>query len=327
MRQDDVPVEVTLAWSDERLETAMRALLHRDARPGLALLAATRSDPHRRALYVEVLGSVGEHALRDLRALAQEGEDPDRWLLLGAALSSAAASARGADIISRTSDEQIEGMLNLAGHARTALRRAAHLAPADPVPWSELFRCAMGAVEHDRELDEVFAQVERRAPDLYNANIWRLVSLTRKWYGSQEQALTYARGRTEPLPAGHPLWALVAYAHIEGLVDLTMRGNVLSRFWRYTRYTSNKTVRAEVDAASDRLLADAHRFADHPATRPAHQAFATFYYQATVPERARPHLERGGPRPAVMPWGYFGDHAEVFAVARKEAGLPDPATG
>lgn len=327
MRQDGTPVEVTLAWSDERLETAMRALLHRDARPGLALLAVTRSDPHRRALYVDVLGSVGKHALGELQALAQAGEDPDRWLLLGAALSSAAASARGDAVISRTSDGQIQGMLHFAEHARTALRRAARLAPNDPVPWSELFRCAMRAVEHDRELAEVSAEIERRAPDLYGANISRLVSLTLKWYGSQDQVLAYARTRTAALPPGHPLWALVAYAHIEGLVEVGMRGNVFARIWRSIRYPSNKAVRAEVDAASDRLLADAHRFADHPATKPAHQAFAAFYFQATVPDRARPHLELGGPRPAVMPWGYWGDHAKLFALARRKAGLPDLAAG
>ncbi|GIJ49838.1 hypothetical protein Val02_67240 [Virgisporangium aliadipatigenens] len=315
------PVEVTLAWSDERLEAAMRALTRRDARPALAALAATRDDPHRRALYIEVLGTAGESALHELRTLAKEHEDPDRWLLLGAALASAAASARGADVISRTSEEQIEGMLELGGHARRALRTAARLAPADPVPWSVLLGCAMGAVEHDGELDQIYAEVRRRSTDLYPAEITRLMSLTRKWYGSQQQAVDFARAGTAHLPPGHPLWALVAFAHVEGMVDISMRGNAITRFWRFARFTSDKRIRAEVDAAADRLLVDPRTFADHPATLSAHQVFAAFYYVTSVPERARPHLERGGPRPAYLPWVYFGEQAETFALARKEAGL------
>lgn len=112
--------------------------------------------------------------------------------------------------------------------------------------------------------------------------------------------------------------ALVAYARIEGLVEVGMRGNVIARVWRSIRYPSNKAVRAEVDAASVRLLADAHRFADHPATKPAHQASAAFYLQATVPDRARPYLFSfivssryarrvgGGGRACIESGGYSG---------------------
>jgi hypothetical protein len=87
-------------------------------------------------------------------------------------------------------------------------------------------------------------------------------------------------------------------------------------------YLSKKEVRTEVDAASDRLLAGADQYADHPWSMAAHQVFAALYQDIPAHERARPHLERGGPRPMPWPWGYFGDEVEKFAAARKgmEAG-------
>jgi hypothetical protein len=214
-------------------------------------------------------------------------------------------------------------MLNLAEQGRKALRRAAELAPEDPVPWSVLLHCVSGSTDDPGELDEIFARVQELGPDLYSANQVRLGALTRKWYGSQEQALAFARERTQDLPPGHPLLALVASVHIEGMIDGGMRGNVIGRIWRTMRYLSKKEVRAEVDAASDRLLAGADQYADHPWSMAAHQVFAALYQDIPAHERARPHLERGGPRPMPWPWGYFGDEVEKFAAARKAAGLAE----
>jgi hypothetical protein len=320
---DERLAELNLAWSDPRLEAALHPLLRREPRPALDLLGATRGDADRRELYADVLGGAGQHALAELRAAAQEAaaDDPDRWLLLGASLSAAAWTARGAAVIEHTSDQQIGSMTSLAAQARRALGRAAELAPADPVPWSEHLRCAQAVVDDDRELDEIFARLQRLGPDLYSANQVRLGTLTRKWYGRQEQALAFARGRARDLPPGHPLLALIASVHIEGLVDEGMRGNVIGRIWRSIRYLSNKAVRAEVDAASDRLLAGSDRFAAHPWSMAAHQVFATLYNQVPDHDRTRPHLQRGGPRPMPWPWGYFGDAAQQFTAARKAAGF------
>jgi hypothetical protein len=49
--------------------------------------------------------------------------------------------------------------------------------------------------------------------------------------------------------------ALTAYAHIEGYLDGNMRGNVVRRLWRLMRYFKDTSVRAEIDAGSQRMLA------------------------------------------------------------------------
>jgi hypothetical protein len=317
-----LPNDVDRDWVDDDLARAARAVLVGDCQPALDLLAVSRGDVQRRELYAGVLGAVGQRRRADLREMVEVDDgDADRWLLLGSALIAAAWTARGADVADRMTPDQVDGLVELSGQARTALRRAVKLDPDDAVPWSVLMRCALGAPEEPEEVGRAFARATRLAPQLFGAHCSRLTSLTRKWYGSMPEAFAFARERTADLPPGHPLHALIALAHIEGWVDGAMRGNVVGRVWRTMRYFKNAGVRAEVDAASDRLLAGADDFTDHGSSMSAHQMFAALYHEAEDPMRLRPHLERGGPGPTTWPWGYFGDHIEVYAAARTAAGL------
>jgi hypothetical protein len=40
-----------------------------------------------------------------------------------------------------------------------------------------------------------------------------------------------------------------------------------------------------------------------------------------VRTKARVHLERGGERPSMWPWGYFGEPLDQLRNARRAAGL------
>ena len=317
-----LPDHLDLAWSDPQLEQALRAMLNGDPQPALALLGTVPKDADRRELYAGVLGEGGQSQLPPLEALAERNPDnPDGWLLLGSALASAAWTARGAAVIEMTSDEQIDGLVRLGKQAREALHRAAELAPTDAAPWSQILRCTLGAPDDDDDCERAFTEVARRAPEMYQANMTRLSSLTAKWYGSQKQALAFARDRTRDLPSGHPLHALIALAHIEGYLEVVTRDNMFGRVWGVLRYW-NKRVRAELDAASDRMLSGTAQFAGHPNSMAAHQVFAAAYRQVSEdPQRCRAHLERSGDRPMQWPWAYFGEHTEEFAAARALAGL------
>jgi hypothetical protein len=74
-----------------------------------------------------------------------------------------------------------------------------------------------------------------------------------------------------------------------------------------------KKQRAEVDAASDRLLAGAD---GHPHSLWAHQIFAMYYYAGLATDRLAPHIARCGERAMRWPWSCFGDAEERFAWAR-----------
>jgi hypothetical protein len=319
---DDGVVEtIDLAWSDPALEVALWALVRGETQPALDLLAATQAELDRRELYVEVLGEAGQKRLADLRQLVnRDSDDVDRWLLYGSAIVNAAWTARGADVAERTTAAQFGGFIELTEQARAALRQAATLAPGDHVVWSSLMHCAHAIPAHDREQREFFAKATRDGQLLYGAHVSMLSSLTRKWYGSQQHVLEFARERTATLPDGHPLHALTAYAHIEGYLDGTMRGSRLARIWRLMRYFNHKVVRAEIAAGSDRLLAS-DAYAAHPRFIAAHQAYAMVFHHAEDERRSAPHLMRSGTRPAYWPWAYFGEPAEEFAKAKRAAGI------
>lgn len=311
-------------WANERVRAARTALVSQDAEPALAMLAEARDHPEWRAHYVGILSGPGEPALPALRAaMSRDPDNPDVCLLIGATLSSAASDARGSDTIDNTSEEQIRGLRFYSGQARQALHRAANLLPSDPVPWCELLSCAMSAREYRGEVDDMWAEIVKRGGDhLYDANRVRLLTLTRKWGGSEKECFEFARDRTRSLPPGHPLLALVPLAHVEALSERLMNADrMVTRLWHLVRYLKKRSVRAEVDTASNRLLAGAYDYAQHPAIQEAHQAFAYIYHHGGNHERARMHLEHGGERSAGWPWVYFGDHEEEFAKARKDAGL------
>lgn len=310
--------ELDLAWSDGSLDEALAALRSADPTPALDLVTAVTGPSRERA--VAVLAGVGRHHLPLLRELAgAQSYRPERWLLLGSSLAAAAWAARGSATTELTSDARFREQRTLTAEARGTLRRAAALDRTDPVPWSELTGVALGVPSHASELADAFGKAVALEPSLYRAYTRRLTGLTRKWYGTQADTLTFARTHSAGRPDGDPLHALIPLAHIEGYVDSLMRGNAITRVWRVLRYFSDKRLRAEVDAASARLLAGP---SGHPWSMAAHQAFAALYHEASDPEHAKPHLERGGTRPARWPWGYFGDPAEVFTAARAAACLP-----
>lgn len=310
-------------WSDDHLRVARQALEVNEPAAALGWLAGVRDNPELRTHYAAFLAGPGLAAVPAVQdRAARQPADPDVFLLLGALLSRAATEARGSDIIARTSEEQIRGLMAFSREARQALHRAAALHPADPAPWCELLSVAMSAGQYDTEVADMWQEIERRrGGHLYDAATTRLLTLTRKWGGSEEECFAFARDRTRESPPGHPLLALVALAHVEALVDRTMRSDLKIRtMWHLLRYPKKPAVRAELDAASDRLLAGAAAYASHPAAAAAHQAFACMYDHAYDRDRARAHLQWGGDRSAGWPWVYFGE--ETFGRAREAAGLP-----
>ncbi|WP_306748352.1 hypothetical protein [Saccharothrix yanglingensis] len=318
----DLPPTVDLAWRDPELERAARALVAGDTGPARALLAATH-DPERRDLRVDVLGEAGQHVLPALHSAVDERHDADSLLLLGSALNAAAWEERGEAYAQYTEEDRLARFLDLADQARTALRRAAELAPDDVVPWAQLMSLALGAPEHDQDGDQVFVRVQMLCPDLVSANEHRLQMLADKWYGSHERMLEFARVRVSDLPAGHPLLALVPAAHVE--VPLRDAESVsFRRRWRSIDYLARRVVRLEVAAVSDHLLAAGEVERGHPRWMRANQVFATYYAGVEAVaglkredvRRFLGHMAEAGERASRWPWSYFGDHHAEFAKAR-----------
>jgi hypothetical protein len=302
-----------------RIQAAGDALCQQNDGPALALLADCRSDAGARVHVARKLAPTAVVMLQELQdRQARQPDDPDLWLLTGAAQTEAGYRARGYAIASYTSDEKVRGMATQMSRAGVSLRRAAQLLPDDPAPAVIRMTCAQVAGGRG-QLHEAWQEVVARGgEEIYEANRVRLVSLTRKWYGSMDDCFAFARDRTRELPDGHPLLAMIALAHVESYLDRRMAGSTPARLLAYYSYLRRPAVRAELNAASKRLLAGAAGFAGHPALPEAHQAFACAYHFGGAHRRARPHLERGGAA-AAFPWRYFGDAQEVFNRARAHA--------
>jgi hypothetical protein len=320
-----LPSDMNLAWSDPVLQRAVDAMACGDPVPGYQALVDTAGDPDRRELYVDVLGDVGAAHLGAVRAAAERAVDDSHWWLLsGSATRSAAWAARGAAPVKHTSEQQVRGLLELSRESRDMLRLAVKLAPDDPVPWTVMQSIAKAARIQPDEPHAVWNRLLALAPDSFLGNHQRLSILCRKWYGSTDQMLGFARERCTTLPDGHPLWSLAPQAYIEVWVDGWMVGNLATRLYRVMSSGPLKkhAARAEVDAASDRFLAGAAAYADHPWLMVAHQMFGAYYHKAGVRDRARTHLECGGERASSWPWGYFpGEQQAALTRARQSAGL------
>jgi hypothetical protein len=312
-----LPSYVPTALADDELMQAALALVSGDLGPALDLLAATRDQPHRRELAVDMLGAAGNVVLPALLDAEEERpDDVNLLLLLGSAQTTAGWQERGAARAKYTSEEQFRGLVNFTQRARRTLHRAASLDPDDVAPWAALMPVALGAPTHRGEAAEVYEEVVKRVPDLVLATSRRLQSVAAKWYGSHDEMFAFARAGVVGLPDGHPLLALIPAAHIEMHLNKLQSGNMIPRVWQLLTSSYLKGRRAETDAASDRLLAGAD---GHPQSLWAHQVFAMYYYEARANDRLALHIARSGPRATQWPWGYFGDHNERFSSARERA--------
>ncbi|MFC7532451.1 hypothetical protein [Actinoplanes sp. GCM10030250] len=320
---------ITPPWPDPVLQHAADHLAAGRPEPAYACLGEAVPDANRREFYADVLGKVGERHVRMLEANAYAAhEDAPRWLLAGAALCYAAWSARGANRMQYTSDDQVRGMRQFSQQGRFLLQRAAELAPGDPVPWTLLQSVAKASPISRTEVAEVWDRLHALAPDSYAGNFQRLTVLCRKWYGSTDEMLRLTQEQSGRQPDGHPLWSLVPKAWIEVYCDSWMFGNMVKRAYCIISKSAlkSRTARSQVDAASERILAT-DAYAGHPWFEAAHQVFGAYYVNAGQTGRARPHLERGGTRAAVWAWNIFandddGEQAELVK-ARQAVGLAD----
>ncbi|MFI8386269.1 hypothetical protein [Streptomyces sp. NPDC085540] len=118
--------------------------------------------------------------------------------------------------------------------AREACRKAALLAPGDPVPYITELAIARGLAYPEAEFDELWAKVIDRAPDHMGAHLAALHYWGAQWHGSREQADAFAHAAAARAPRGSLLAALPMFALRENQPDIVLspsfyRGAVVTR--------------------------------------------------------------------------------------------------
>ena len=287
------------------------------------LIEAVRSDdPHavRAALDVPLDAAERERLLSIMTAVEGHPEVFDAWvdvepdsqlalLARGAYGVSFAWQARGADRAERVEEDAWEVFFDRLRVAAEDLWRAAELDPADPVPWTNLLISGRGLQVPKEEERMRYEELQQRAPWLLEAQLQTLHFLCKKWFGSDEESLAFARNVDRDAPTGSSARAVVPMAHIELWLDLHDREGGGDP----DAYKQRTDVRDEIRAAAERsVFADG--FEDDLRTVPALNAFAMGLGMFGDEEGARALVQRLGTRRTEFPWAYYVDPDTVYGA-------------
>ncbi|MFD9372915.1 hypothetical protein ACFWA6_35170 [Streptomyces sp. NPDC060020] len=287
-----------------------------------AVLEAVRSgDWEAGAAYVEAAGQDWQERMERVRPLALAAAEDDAWLLAWRAARPADPTAalvdadtaimvawnvRGGQSGSRTTQEQFRLFHDLLVKAQEAAHEAQRLAdPADPTPYIVEQPIGQGLGYSHERYRELWDQVVRRDPKVLWSHISGLQYWCRKWRGSHELALAFAR---ESAAAGKPgdllsLLPLIAYFEQE-----TDEEDLAAE-----TFFKEPEIVAAVDAA---LLDLAAAGDDHPGTARIRHMLAYLLFWQDRDEQAVEQFRHIDGFIGALPWSYAGEPKRRYLYAR-----------
>ncbi|MCX5376298.1 hypothetical protein [Streptomyces sp. NBC_00091] len=284
-----------------------------------AALEAVRSgDWEAGAAYIEAAGKDWQERMERVRPLAEAAAEDDAWLLAWraarpsdptAALVNADTSVqvawnvRGAKWASHTTQEQFRLFHQLLTKAQADAHEAQRLAdPADPTPYIAEQAIGFGLGYSHETFRELWAQIVDRDPKVLWSHVTGLQYWCRKWSGSDELALAFAR---ESAAAGEP-------------GDLLSLVPLMAYFEQFTKdddlavdtFFKEPEIVAAVDAALVDLAAAGN---DHPGTPlMRHMLAYLLFWQDRDAEAVEQFRHIDGYIGAV-PWSYSGVGRYLYA--------------
>jgi hypothetical protein len=187
------------------------------------------------------------------------------------------------------------------------LAMSLRLDPTDPGPRAAMIPIGSGLSMPLEERYRNWAAIAEIEPFHQRAGHAMIQTLAKKWSGSDDEMLAFARGRSAAAPDGHAIHAIVADAHVEAALE---EGD---------SYLKRPEILDEVRAAAARSV-------EHPAyvvrqdSARDYNVFALIEELAGEPARTRWMLERSGEL-ITYPWTMFTDKFARFRNARTRAGL------
>ncbi|MER8095862.1 hypothetical protein [Streptomyces goshikiensis] len=202
--------------------------------------------------------------------------------------------------------------------AREACRKAALLAPGDPVPYITELAVARALGYSEAEFDALWAKIIDRAPEHMGAHLAALHYWCEKWHGSREKADAFAQTAAARAPRGSLLAALPLFAVYEHVPEV-----VLTNFW------GSATVTRAVEGA---LYAVGGARPDDPMS--AHVRHMLLWCLVPMGRwaEAMEQVRHVDGYVGALPWSFSDDPAEMYAVYRAlavagyEANGGSPAT-
>jgi hypothetical protein len=268
-------------------------------------------DPDDRAFYVSACADVdGVQEWID-EWLAAEPHSTLPLLVRGAHAVNWAWHARGGKTADHTSQDQFREFFRRLRLAENCLDEVVERDPDDTTAWAFLIRSARGRQVDRAEAQRRFDAVVKRRPHHRMAHEQMLQYLCKKWFGSHEEMFDFARSAATKAPAGSPLGALVATAHIERWLDLPSGDDVA--------YMTQPEVIADLRAAADASVRHPY-FRRRPGWPALHNTFAFAFACAGDWAFAAEQFDMIGDRVTEWPWQYFrADAASAFLELREDA--------
>lgn len=287
-----------------------------------AVLDAVRSgDWEAAAAYIEGAGQDWQERMERVRPLALAAAEDDAWLLAWraarpsdptAALVDAdtaimvAWNVRGGQSGSRTTQEQFRLFRDLLVRAQETAHEAQRLAdPADPTPYIVEQPIGQGLGYSHERYRELWAQVVQRDPKVLWSHISGLQYWCRKWRGSHELALAFAR---ESAAVGQPgdllsLLPLIAYFEQETYEDDLAAETYFKE--------------PEIVAAVDAALLDLAAAGDaHPGAPRMRHMLAYLLFWQDRDEQAVEQFRHVDGYIGALPWSYAGEPKRRYLYAR-----------
>jgi hypothetical protein len=256
-------------------------------------------------LLTQVIDELVPHAPFE-RWAAEEPQSAIARLCLGVRLIKLAWQARGHGAASTVNERAADLFWERLEEAERELATAATLDPSDPAPWAFLIVVGRGLGTAEETARAHFEEAVRRDPGHVSAHLNLLLFLSKRWLGSHEKMLAFARESVARLGEGSPLELLVAQAH--NVVQDHMFHFDEDRAVRKA-YLANASVRAEVDQAWERFTNLSPQ--DRPAALVAHNHFARWYFEVKDRERCRAAVGHVANRFTVDPWYVVGGNARM----------------
>ena len=188
-----------------------------------------------------------QDAVEIARGWVQERPE-DGWahFALGALRCSWAWEARGYSYASGVSDEGRRLFKERLPWAEESLHRAAEFLPGNAAPWVGLLRTGRSLRLDLPALEERFQEGHVREP--FSAELCEQMTqtLTRKWFGSGEISVAFARWILAEAPVGSAAHGCLALAHVEDSIQAMHAGRDLTDFFR------DSSVGADLQRAAER---------------------------------------------------------------------------
>ncbi len=193
------------------------------------------------------------------------------------------------------------------------LAKAAALDERDPVPWAQSMIVARGLSLGQSELRRRFDEAHRRDPLNGGACVNMIQGAARKWGGSNEVMLQFARWASGEAPDGHSVHKVVALAHIEMWVDST-KGDA------QRTYFQSQSVKQEVLAAARRsILSPAYGQSGSVLSWADRNVFAFCFRLMQQYEAQLEQMRLIGPHVVEFPWQYQGNPGLKYDAHRQHA--------